>query len=181
MSEVLTAEMARRLVRYEPETGKLFWLPRPREMFACDFSWKVFDTQFARGEAFTSDNGVGYRQGAILGRPYKAHRVAWLIQSGEWPTEHIDHINGVRDDNRWGNLRLAPGSVNQQNSRRRSNNTSGFTGVSWVTKERKWYAQIVVNGAHISLGLHKSFNAAVAAREAANRKYGFSARHGAPE
>jgi len=53
-----------------------------------------------------------------LGR-VKLHRLAWLLQTGSWPSNEIDHINGVRDDNRWSNLRDVSRAVNMQNQHKK--------------------------------------------------------------
>ena len=62
---------------------------------------------------------------------YRAHRLAWFYMTKEWPSHQIDHINGIRDDNRWSNLRQATHSENQHNRTVNKNNTSGYNGVYW--------------------------------------------------
>src|SRR6516165_2528570 len=94
------------LLRYEPKTGKLFWKPRPIEMFAFDPSvhttkriysaeraWKKWNTRYAEKEALTAINNWGYRHGQVLGQTMQAHRVIWKMVTGRFP-EMIDHING---------------------------------------------------------------------------------------
>lgn len=72
-----------------------------------------------RGKPIGRVDSEGYRQcTACIGRErimVSLHRAAWLLMKEVWPTDPIDHINGVRDDNRWANLREAPGSGNHQN------------------------------------------------------------------
>lgn len=174
----ITADQARALLRYEPETGRLFWLKRPREMFASDGKWKAWNTRYAGAEAFTSCNGEGYRHGKIHDRNYRAHRVIMLLQTGAWPTEQVDHANGVRTDNRWSNLRAVSNAENNCNQGRRSNNTSGVCGVTWRKREGRWCAQLKIKGRYKHLGNFATFEDAVAARAAANAEYGFSDRHG---
>lgn len=170
--------LAKKLLRYEPETGKLFWLPRPAEMFPRERIGKMWNARFANTEAFTSVHSNGYLQGAILGRMYRAHRVIWLIQTGQWPVDQIDHINGVRADNRWSNLREVSHGANLRNCAQRSNNSSGVTGVSWHRLNRKWAAQITIGGRKRHLGSFPTIEAAAAARAVASAQHGFSARHG---
>lgn len=179
MDKALTADLARKLLRYEPETGKLFWLPRPVEFFDALGDWKMWNTRYAGAEAFTAYASGGYHTGAILGVTYRAHRVAWLIQTGDWPEGQIDHINGRCDDNRFANLRIATVSENQRNKALLRNNKSGVNGVHWCKRSQKWRASARVNGRHLSLGYFVNFEDAKFARQHANIKNGFTDRHGA--
>lgn len=172
------AEEVRRLLRYDPDSGKLFWLIRPRDLCPNDAAWKTFNKTFAGKEAFKSRDGQGYLNGSIYDRKFFAHRVIWLLQTGAWPTGDIDHINGDRADNRWVNLRDVPHAVNGRNCFAWSSNTSGVTGVSWSKARRKWVASIRVDGLTRHLGHFETLEEAAAAREEANARYGFSARHG---
>lgn len=85
----------------------------------------------------------------------KEHHIAWLFMTGEWPAVNsVDHINRVRDDNRWGNLRHAPTITDQRaNTKRRSDNSSGFRGVSWDRTLSRWRARIIVRGKIKHLGV----------------------------
>ncbi len=99
---------------------------------------------------------VSYKKRLIL-----AHRLAWAISMGAWPDGDIDHINGNDSDNRLANLRDVSKSVNQQNKRRpRVDNKSGFMGVSWHPRAKKWRAQITVESKQIYLGVFESPEAA---------------------
>lgn len=171
---VLSAEQARALLRYEPETGKLFWRERPVEAFAASRVAASWNLRCAGKETFTDFDSSGYLQGQVLGRSYKAHRVAWLLQTGQWPKDQVDHVNGRRDDNRRENLREATHSQNQRNQKRSKNNTSGVTGVYWHKTNRKW--QAMACGEH--LGSFDTKEEAIAARVKAHERYGFSKRHG---
>lgn len=158
-------------LRYEPETGKLFWRD-------CEEMPKGWRTRWAGNEAFTSDNGQGYRQGAIGGVHFEAHRVIWSIHYGEWPSDQIDHINGVRADNRISNLRVVTAQENRRNASMRRDNTSGVCGVCWHKNKKKWMAKIKIDGCDKYLGLFTTIEAAAAARAEASRRYGFTDRHG---
>lgn len=84
-----TAERVRELFRYDPETG----------IFT-----RLVDSPMHRakaGETSASINSQGYAQIRVDGKRYKAHRLAWLHMTGEWPTQQIDHIDGNRANNRW--------------------------------------------------------------------------------
>ena len=85
----------------------------------------------------------------------------------------VDHVNHDTLDNRRANLRLATQAQNVRNSRKRSDNRSGFKGVSWSTKYSKWRAAIVVSGRHLHLGyFHILHEAAARYEEAATEFFG---------
>ena len=90
----------------------------------------------------------------------------------------VDHINGNTLDNRRCNLRLATSTQNGCNTRRRSDNTSGYKGVCWDAQQSKWKARVQVNGRQYHAGFHDTAEAAYAARCAlAERLHGEFARH----
>lgn len=81
-----------------------------------------------------------------------AHRLAWLWMTGEWPISQIDHINGIRSDNRWCNLRSADAFTNNHNrTKANKNNRSGFLGVK-ILPNNMYQARIRVNKKLITLG-----------------------------
>ena len=173
----------RQLLQYEPDTGKLFWLPRGPEMFfpkgqrSAKGCAANFNSQFAGKEAFTAKSD-GYKIGSVLGVMAKAHRVAWAIYYGKRPESGIDHINGDPGDNRILNLRDATQLVNMKNCRFRSTNTSGQTGVYWDKSKAKWMAAISVNSKQKFLGYFSDIADAKQARNAAEEKYGYHKNHG---
>lgn len=112
-------------------------------------------------------NLQGYRKINILGRRYAAHRLAWLCVHGEMPSGDVDHINGIRDDNRLANLRVVSQSQNTQNTLESAANKSGRKGVSWHAQSGKWRASIGINGRKHSYGLYVSKADAIRAREQA--------------
>lgn len=172
-----TPEELRQLLRYEPETGKLYWLKRPRQAFASQRSYNSWNSKHGGKEALTTITAEGYKSGTVLRTHQLAHRVAWAIHHGEWPTLQIDHINRDRNDNRIENLRDVSKRENARNMGRRWDNKSGCTGVSWCKREGKWTAYIR-HHRQIHLGYTPRFCEAVKLRKAAERKYGFSALHG---
>lgn len=173
----------RLLLRYEPETGRLFWRERPVSMFAdgghsaahCAAKWNA---KFAGKEALAALNKRGYLVGSIFNGDVTAHRAIWAIVHGEWPQRQVDHINGNRTDNRISNLRLVTNAENSRNAARSRNNSSGVTGVHWFKKSGKWQASIMVNKRSLHIGLFTDFEDAVAARKAAEAKHGFHKNHG---
>lgn len=100
------------------------------------------------------------------------HRIAFLFMTGSFPEKYmdVDHINGIKDDNRWCNLRLAKRGQNNMNSGSPKNNTSGQKGVH-KNRDKGWYARIKVDQKIIHLGCFENFEDAVSARKEAEEKY----------
>lgn len=112
----------------------------------------------------------GYHVIQLLGKSYRAHRLAWFYMYGKWPQGQIDHINGIRIDNRITNLRDVPQSTNMQNQRKAMRtNKSGLLGVTTVAKTGKFISQITTNDKSIYLGTFLTPQAAHAAYVTAKR------------
>lgn len=154
----LTCEQVKQVIRYEHETGRFFWLGR------------TGGTAVADREAKGTIGVRGYTSIGILGGIYRAHRLAFLCVTGEWPSGEVDHINGKKSDNRFANLRISDRTLNQQNKRTANrNNETGMLGVC-MHKPGVWRARIWVNGKNKSLGLFESPELAHAAYVAAKRE-----------
>ena len=123
------------------------------------------------GERAGSFIGNGYRRVHFRGRNYREHRVVFAFAHGRWPNEYIDHINGVRDDNRPENLREVSQQENTRNRKLCSNNTSGISGVKWDKRQQRWRAQL-------NLGYFDTIFEAACARKSAERRYGYHENHG---
>ena len=135
---------------YNPETGI--------------FVWAGSGHKITKGKVAGRYAGIGYKQIQYEKKYYLAHRLAWFLFYGEWPKGNIDHINGVKDDNRIANLRDVSQSTNKQNTiTAYSNNKSGFLGVSRCKDSQKWLAQILIDKKVKRLGL---FDSAEKAHEA---------------
>lgn len=137
---MITQAELKEMLDYDPSTGAFVWM-----------------TSHARKSENPSLAGYihrkdGYRYIRIVGRSYAAHRLAHLYMRGVWPTAQVDHINLLRDDNRWCNLRLATCSQNHGNQRRYRNNTVGLKGVSWREDVHRWKAKGMVRGQTKYLG-----------------------------
>jgi len=175
-------EFMRKLLRYDPETGNLWWMRRTPDVFShCQKPLATCNRWNARLEgkrAFTAKDGKGYFQGRIMGSLYRAHRVIWAISTGEQPKDQIDHINGDGMDNRIVNLRVASCAENSRNRGVQSNNTSGVVGVSWDSISSKWVSHIHHEKKRISLGCFGEKSDAAEARLLAEVKYGYHANHG---
>ena len=155
-------ERLNRLLRFDPVSGKLFWRERPFD--------KSFNTKYSGKEAGWVC-GQGYINVTIEGVHYLAHRIAWAMYYGQWPTNDIDHKNRNKADNRIKNLRDVTNSVNHRNLRVRCDNSSGVTGVT--KRGNRWRAQIQVNGKTHYLGSYFSKRKAIEARRAAETKFDF--------
>jgi hypothetical protein len=107
----------------------------------------------------------------IDNKVYLMHRLAWLYMTGSFPTEDTDHINHNRSDNRFKNLREVNRSINHQNRKQKTNNSSGHLGVVWHKQSKAWQAQITANYKSHYLGLFKNFDDAVLARKKAQNKF----------
>lgn len=146
-----------RLLIYDPETGEICWRIKGKGIKYP-------------GSRAGCINGEGYRSIQIGGQNYPEHRIAWKIATGHDPAAWIDHVNGIRDDNRISNLRTASSSQNCQNSKKRSDNRSGIKGVHRNHLKQKWVAQIRVGGKLIHLGSFHKITDAAAAYSAASAR-----------
>jgi len=173
----ITPALLHEILHYDSESGLLFWKRRPREMFSSDRICNSWNSRFTDKEAFTFVS-LGYRRGAIFGRPYPAHRVVWAMEYGEWPDGNIDHIDHDRQNNKINNLRVVTKQENSKNQSLRNTNKSGVNGVSWYKRDSKWQAFIEVDGKSKCLGRFVNIEDAIAARANADRVHGFHANHG---
>ena len=180
----LTAEIARELLTYNPDTGKLFWKERSAKYFKNSKKGaKSWNAKWAGKEALTAitrrkSGQISRLDGQILRKKYYAHRIAWLIYYGEWPKIQIDHINQDPTDNRIKNLRDVTNAENGKNQRLRSNNTSGYIGVSFYKGKKKYAAELVINGVKKWLGYYDTVEEAAAVRKIASINYNFHPNHG---
>lgn len=158
----------RAVLDYNSETGLFVWRAR---------GFAKFDNKYAGRPALTA-NSHGYRVGLVLGKRVLAHRLAFLMANGREPVGEVDHINGVRSDNRAVNLREVSASENRRNARLSQRNTSGAIGVIWRADKRCWCAQMTLGNSHRHLGYFDSFDAAVTRRVQAERENGFHPNHG---
>ena len=163
------------LLRYEPETGKLFWKERVMPKRRGSASWNA---RYAGKEA-GSLTAAGYLSVVVLGKTRLVHRVIWVMVTGREPSA-IDHINGCRADNKWANLREASSSENARNQGERRDLPLG------IYSRRDGLPGFVatigyrLNGKKVNhhLGSFETLGQAVDARKAAERKFGFHPNHG---
>lgn len=154
----MDSELANRFLRYEPETGRLFW----RERFPQDFTLasdrnkehrcRNWNSKFAEKEAFTFEMPSKVRQGRINKKAYLAHRVIWLMIHGQWPDE-IDHIDGNPSNNKIENLRSVTRQENTKNLKRRIKNK--IPNVTYSKQRKRWRVHLGFNKKetyHICIG-----------------------------
>jgi HNH endonuclease len=135
----ITAEQLRALFDYNSETG--------------DFKWRASNGRRIRaGERAGSLHTNGYLTCKMSGQTYLVHRLIWMHVHGVWP-DVIDHINGVRSDNRLLNLRSVNTKNNVQNRLNASkNNASGLPGAHWIPARGKWSSILYYDGKQHRLG-----------------------------
>ncbi len=172
-----SVEYLRQCLSYNPDTGELNWLSRPEHHFSTRRGCSVFNSQHA-GKPAGNLTPVGYISVFLLRANYPSHRLAWKLFYGEDPKLVIDHINGVKHDNRIVNLRDVSRATNGLCCVKSVSNKSGVTGIGWSKAAGKWLAQICFTGENHYLGIFSDLADAVAARKAAEQALGFSASHG---
>lgn len=181
----MTQDELKKLVNYNQHTGVFIWLERSeithRKYMSSDsrhslsHSTKLWNSRNAG--SVVGSNSNGYREVRIKDRSYRLHSLAWLYCYGYMP-QQVDHINGLRSDNRITNLRNVDQSINTKNAARRKDNTSGFTGVYFFKRLNKWAAKIVSEGRQIHVGCFDTPEEANKARKNELYKYGFHENHG---
>ena len=166
MDRNIPIEQLRQWLRYDPETGHLWWLQRS-------------------GGKVKMDKPAGCRrpdgriQVKVLKTLFKAHRVCWALYYGEWPDCDIDHVNCNPADNRIANLRLASRTENNRNRVKRSGCSSQYKGVTWDKQWRKWRAAIRIDGKLMRLGaFDDEYQAHLAYCAAADEHFGEFKRYG---
>jgi hypothetical protein len=170
------------LIGYDHQTGVLLWKKRDVSLFKNDghgaqHTCNKWNSRMAGKEALAAIKGDGYKHGAIEGVHYASHRVIWKWMTGEDPDE-VDHIDGDRKNNKWSNLRSVPRAVNGRNLAKAKDNTSGTTGVRYVSKGSLWQAYIMRGRTFMGLGSYKNKDDAIAARKRGEKEYGFHSNHG---
>lgn len=131
MKKLISHEDLKELLDYDPLTG----------------IFKRKKSKFSNliGKPAGTLNSIGYMVlvlGGRKGHSYLLHRLAWFYVTGEWPKNQIDHVNRIRSDNRFENLRECSGSENSWNKGAQSNSKTGVRGISWVKARKKWVVKL---------------------------------------
>ena len=170
----LTQEYLKECVTYDPETGSFAWNERPIHHFkdsekqkwqTKEIIHKNWNNRYAN-KLSGNLSPINYITIRMNNKSYLAHRLAWLYMEGYFPEYCIDHKNKNRSDNRWSNLRHVTHQCNMQNTKIRSDNTSGITGVSVVkvTNPKTWSVGIEISGKYKHIGTFNNINDAAMAR-----------------
>lgn len=140
--DILTQDQLKSQLDYNPQTGV--------------FTRKVHLSNFAKNKKTIGKYYKGYHYISVLNKQYLAHRLAWLYVTGEWPKNHIDHIDGNRANNKFDNLRDVTNAENHQNIyKANSNNKNGLLGASQSNKRyKKYQARIKHNYKTYCLGTY---------------------------
>ena len=173
----ITAEYVRSILDYDPETGVFVWKERPCEHFVDRRATKIWNTRYARQRAGTlATNNYGYTRRIIRidGTTYTANRVAYLMMTGEWPVDTVDHRNLDGTDDKWCNLRLANMKQQQSNKKGRG---KFLKGVQFERRGNKFVAKISIDNRSVYLGTFGCPAAASFAYQiAADKQFGEFAR-----
>lgn len=157
-------ERLRYLLSFDPDTGILTWK-------------NPVSTRVKRGSPAGRAGDQGYVTVGIDKKFYRGHRVGFAIHFGRWPSGLLDHINGVRNDNRICNLRECTNTQNMRNAKLSAANRSGVKGAYFDRASGRWRALIRVDGKKIYLGYFETKEEAGAAyREASKKHFGEFAR-----
>ena len=175
-------DVLRQLLDYNPETGELRWRERPISYFAdgvqsAAHNQRAWNSRFAGKPALASRRADGYMRGKLFEQYVFAHRVVWKMLTGNDP-ECIDHIDGNPANNRQENLRSVSHKINLRNTKRRTDNTSGYTGVIKETRTARYVSIAVVDGRRNYLGSFGSPHEAAEARSQFLADHGFHQNHG---
>lgn len=145
------------LFSYDPDTGAIHWIAKGKGMIK----------KKAAGTLLHS----GYLGICVGSKRWQAHRIAWALHNDQWPKDQIDHINGIKTDNRICNLREATNSQNGKNLKLSKANKTGIAGVCWSERYQNYRSYIKVDHKQKYLGTFKTLDEASKARHEAEDKY----------
>lgn len=141
MTDTIKYDEAHDRFRYDRETGELH---RRYRQTRPDI----------KSTAITGVNCRGYKTVHVMKRTYQVHRIIWLMETGAWPHNQIDHIDGNKTNNRMDNLRDVTPRENSQNKLVHRNGK--LPGTFYHKRDRLWTARYQVNGIRKSVGYFKT-------------------------
>lgn len=156
----ITPEILRELIDYDPKSGLMWWKKRTLNHIPQQRALDSWNTKWAGKPALVTSAPGGYLKGSIFHKDIKAHRAAWAIHYGKWPSNQIDHINRNPRDNRISNLRdVTP----QQNCANRNPQTSRGaipSGIDFC--KGRWRVRTRIDGRRIYVGSFQTIEEAIA-------------------
>jgi hypothetical protein len=147
---VLTQRRLKEVLDYNPETGL--------------FTRLITAGGVKKGAIAGTQTKNGYITISVDNHTYLAHRLVYLYMEGYFPEHGIDHLKGIKTDNRWKEIREATKVCNGQNCQVSARNNSGFNGVGYVVSVNRWKARITIHGKQIHIGVFDSPEEAALAR-----------------
>jgi hypothetical protein len=148
-TDIHTYDYVSSILRYDENTGMFYW---KKDMSTCVKKNSIAGCLHKTGYWVISINRI----------QHKAHRLAYLLFYKKKPPRQLDHINGIKTDNRIINLREADFSEQQINiKQRRINSLSGHRGVTWDVRTKKWKVSICIYKKRIHLGYFSSKEEAI--------------------
>lgn len=163
---MITQEYLKSILHYNPDTGIFTWVKTNK--MSCKKTGDVAGkTKIKHYISITIDNYT-----------YKAHRLAWLYMTGSFPNDFIDHLDRVKYNNKWKNLRSVTPAGNCRNRKLKSDNTSGVSGVNFNKASKKWIVRLCVDNDRKYYGAYKTLKEATEVRSREIKKLDFSPTHG---
>lgn len=172
---IVTQERLKNLLEYNPTTGIFTYKKRDISSYN-DIRYVTRFNRYRAGKEAGNSHIEGYLTLTIDGKVYKCHRLAWFYVHGEWP-DQIDHVNGIRRDNRILNLRNVSKIENGRNQGVYVTNKSGLPGVYWNNQLERWHARIN-SPKRIHLGFFDNIFDAACAKKSAEKKLCYHENHG---
>lgn len=163
---MITQKQLKEILHYNPDTGIFTWV-KPHKM-----------SSKKSGDVAGKTKIRYYIHITISNFTYKAHRLAWLYMTGEFPDGFIDHIDRVKYNNSWNNLKSVTPAGNCRNRKLKSDNTSGISGVNFNKAANKWVVRLCVDNKRKCYGSYKTLEEATKARNQEIKKLDFSPIHG---
>jgi len=161
------------IFNYDPDTGIVRWADHiPRKYFDSDQGYKVVNGRNAGKVIGNMDSG-GYLQVRWKNTAYILHRIIWLMMTGDWPSEHIDHIDHVRTNNRFKNLRDIP---KEHNNAHKLSNKSGYSDIFYQDRNtnRPWLVQVFSKGKYLTQRSFAELQDAIDHRDAIRKSAGLT-------
>ncbi|MEZ9705438.1 HNH endonuclease signature motif containing protein [Vibrio breoganii] len=145
---MLTQEQLKERLHYNPETGVFTHKSVPNQNHRVNV-----------GDVAGYHDERGYLSIMISNKRYPLHRLAFLYMTGSFPDKSVDHINQIRDDNTWSNLREVTPRENSANAK-----TNSKHGVGIRKRGERYLAYYTVGNKFITVGTFGSSQEATEAR-----------------